>query len=990
VAGEGQELAVAIVRFSGDDKQYQATKARVLDTSKALTGAVAAEASKATAAVTASASATAEALGTAGKAAGTAVGAAVPATKALGSAYDVAAARAKALTGSEDALARTMREHNAFVGTQAAKLQVLGSSFGKANIEAGRAKQQFEAFMGPVRQAGPALASAGQAAAISADGLRKVAGAALPLVGGLGPAGGAIRGVAASLSGMSLATLGTGLAMGGAAIALGLFIAKAEEANQATRDIAFATLTNDTTMATAALTAGTRALSDFATNAKLGKGEVEGATIAQMALAAASNLIDTVMGTTATKVKLAIEANTGYLGSLLRIKDALAAERAELTARNAAIGGDIKRAQSLEEVARLYDEQITNIKRLAAADAEEAAVAAKGSASRIAGLIKEAEVAVAAAKAKVAAEQLKWVGGDPAKAQAAEAAAERQLADLKETLRSKEVAGVRTAGAAKVATTTAVRAVEEAAAAAKTAATLADIAQTEKLADLNAARATGAAQAAAASVEAAHQAAAADAAFFGESERGFAAYQEQRRAGILATTAAELAGIEAVAAAQRAALQTKLAAPESTLPERTAAAAALVALDTQTENTRIALSQRTAAALRADDAAIVADRRARAAESVALDVATYAHKAAMGEADYAGQLSRLQRAAQDENLSQAQRRQYAEQAFAMYGQLQAKAAGYYDSLASMGAVSAQKHIGFLDAQASNEKLSADQRIGFAKQAFEAKLALEQALFDRTAAMQGASEAASVAFMAAQTQNYEAGSKKRIEAETKWATAVRALQASVAASAKAALDIGIAGLAAKGQKMMSLAGMEQSFEQQRLAAAKTLATLQRGGSASEADIANMHKMGAAIADMTAKGQTFKSMSATMMDKLGNDLAGIPNTAGAAASSLGQVGVAGAGIGSKVGAATNDIVSELNKINTATDKVETNFGQLGAGAGAALSDGLGQGLSGALGVLDTFLSDADAKITAGTSKMADSIYAKFTSRLMSSLDAERQRS
>jgi hypothetical protein len=263
-----------------------------------------------------------------------------------------------------------------------------------------------------------------------------------------------------------------------------------------------------------------------------------------------------------------------------------------------------------------------------------------------------------------------------------------------------------------------------------------------------------------------------------------------------------------------------------------------------------------------------------------------------------------------------------------------------------------------DAQVEQERRGNLERI----------LALEKATWDRTVAYGGVSAAAIVAELARVAQVEGQSAQARIQAESAWATAIRSLRAEVASAGRAEADAAIAALREQGQEYVSLAALEQQQTTSRAEAARTLQTFLEGGVVSTKKLTEAW----AQADMAAKaaqlsGSAFGSMTRQSAETALEALRGFAPTAEAAASALGQTSVA---------------ASKLDQASEA-------LGDAGAAAGTAFTRGIQGGLDATLAAVDGFYTTLDAKITAGNSKIGDSIYDTFVSRVIRKLDEERAR-
>jgi len=759
--------------------------------------------------------------------------------------------------------------------------------------------------------------------------------------------------------GSSALSTGLALGMGALAVVAGIYVGQQLELNKALQAAEFAKLTEDVNASRAALAAADRAVSDTATNYEIWAGHIEHVSLAQRLIAGVMVTVDGVMGTTNQKVREAIELNTGYLGKLAATTSALNAEKAALEGQAATLGIERQRVATLEQLLPLYAREADGILRMGEINAQRVVDEGKLAAAVFLRLSRETTDEEEAKQLKVRAQQT-----------VADAAI--------------------VAGSIREKAAAAAAAQEMTAAKAVTAALVAVYEQQGRMAGIQGAAQLDAAKTGAALVEAAHKAAAADAQFFGESEAGLAAYQQKRRASIEETAALEIATLTRVLEAERARQTVTINDPNAGPEGRRAALNALTAAEAKYAADVQAISGRTAVAL-ADDATKVTEERRAANARAASDAASYyQHLAALDQADYGRHLALLVAKGRDENLSDQQRLQFQEQAFAMYGQLIAKAAGYYQQLASLGQVSAAQQIGFLDQQSTNEKLSVDQRIGYAVEAAGQRRALEQATFDLSQALGLTNAADAVAHARTIADSYVEGSTARIAAETQWATAVMQLQTQVAAVGRQFSTQAIDALKAQGQEEVSLASITAQSATSRAAALATLTEFLKGNTVNAGELKKALDLSASFAALTASGQTAGDAIKTDFTLARDALAGVPRTAADAASSLTGIGGAARGVDASVNTATGNIVNQLNRIDVATDRVEVSFNDAGAAASRGFRDGLTRGLDGSLSAVDSFYGQLQAKIDAGNSRIGDSIYEGLINRIVGALDAEANRS
>lgn len=745
---EGQELAQAIVRFVGSDEQLKATQAQVLASSKALTTEVAANATQATASVTTATTASAQAVGTAGATAAAAVAQAVQPMQGL------AAAAVPAATGVQDLGAKTssataaLQEHAAWSERMKAQLDALAT---QTQVNTSRTEAH----------------------------------------------GGALGGLVGKLTASVVAVSSVMFVLGALAESL-------TKANAAATDLAFAKLTRDFTLAEVATKAADRAMSDFAANAALGKGQVEGASVAEMAYAAALNLVATATGSVTTAVRTAADANLALWDSVGKVTAGLELEKQALQNLLAGIEVDKKRATSAEELARLFAQQVTAIQRIGEIDAQTAQTKGQNAVREIQDL------------AKVTTDLTR------------KAALEQQAGEMAANL-AQRVGGVREAAATKA-------------------------------------------------------------------------------------VGVELAGIQ-----------------------------------------------------QASDAA----------------------------------------------------KQATEKAIADYEKRGQVAAAHYADLARLGQVSVEEHLAFLTQQATNERLSEEQRTKAAREFAALRVAVEQAAFAQMTALGEANKVDAIAHARAIADGYVQGSLKRIEAETQWANAVKALQADVAATGKSLAASAIADLTARGAAEAKLAAdivkasgdatdeyladiaarragevsLDQVIQQSASARAAAQATLNEflgGGTVKAADLKRALDLSREYAAMTSQGVTAGGAIGEAFRLAERDLAGIPRTAADAAGAIGSLGTGAAGAAGQTGTATSDIVRQLDKVDAAADRVSMSFTEAGAAAGQGLAGGLSRGAGAVGAAVDGLYGVIQGRVEAGNARVAESIYTGVINRIMAALDAEAARS
>jgi hypothetical protein len=245
-----------------------------------------------------------------------------------------------------------------------------------------------------------------------------------------------------------------------------------------------------------------------------------------------------------------------------------------------------------------------------------------------------------------------------------------------------------------------------------------------KIVDLETQTALAATAAGVAQVEAGFKAAKADADFYGVASPNLDAYHTARRTAIETTAALEIKRITDIYTAQKAANDLLLAS----------------------------LPQGSPAWQEAYNKGLAMDAKFN------LDITEAGAKSAKARLDAEDKLVEDRRSAYARDLANAD--------------------AHYAALTALGLGDVQAHLGFLDRAKTDENLSWADRQKFAKEAYDKRIELEEATFQRSKALGDVSEQEEVDRLKRLADSYGVNSIERIKAETAWALAAKKLREDV--------------------------------------------------------------------------------------------------------------------------------------------------------------------------------------------------------------------
>lgn len=383
----------------------------------------------------------------------------------------------------------------------------------------------------------------------------------------------------------------------------------------------------------------------------------------------------------------------------------------------------------------------------------------------------------------------------------------------------------------------------------------------------------------------------ADADFFGTSLQGLTQYQAARRAAIVQEGQVEIGILAAVHQQERQAQLTKAGGLQGT--EQQAAYRQLAIMAQEYEAKRQALADQTAQKLRDNALKETEDRRANFARDIALVAATYAQEEALGQGDLTVKLGFLRQAAQDENLSLQQRRQYAVQFYTDAKAAEAALAAYHQSI---GATTVTQDLARLrtlaDAYAQNtvERIKAEQDYA------DGVRQIEDQRVARAKAFGPFSVADEVQALAERAAKYGEFSDKRIDADIKWANAAKALQQQVADSGKSLIQKTLDDLAAAGKKV-ALDDVTKRIDENKKRAIETIDTFASGGAVTGEALKKAFDLSGDFANFAKQGVSAGDAVRGAMDNLKNGIRGVEGGVSGAASGFFNLekGFKGASVG-----------------------------------------------------------------------------------------------
>lgn len=416
-----------------------------------------------------------------------------------------------------------------------------------------------------------------------------------------------------------------------------------------------------------------------------------------------------------------------------------------------------------------------------------------------------------------------------------------------------------------------------------------------KLIDVNGRIATEAIRSAQLEVDARHAVARADADFFGTSLQGLSQYQASRRASITEEANQELATLKASYAQQQEA-QNKLIGglEKDSLPQQ-AAYRQLGIMAQEYEEKRQALSDQTAQKLRDNALQETNERRANYARDIELVASSYAQAQALGQEDIAVKLGFLQRAAQDENLSLQQRRQYQQQFYSEAREAEAAIAQYKETI---GQQTVTQELARLRSLADTAGPNSRERIA-AEQAYATKyLSIEQSLFASLKASGQLSTTEEVARLQELASKYQANSQARIAAEQQWASAALSLRQQVASAGQGLVARAVSELQAEGKAYISLGDIQRKIAEDQQ---KAMQTLSSGGSPKA--IQDALSLAGAFTELTKAGVSSGEAISKGIDAARNALNGTRESVSGLSTSMDSMGSMAEADFSKIGAAVD---------------------------------------------------------------------------------------